>query len=333
MKKVVVTGGSGFVASWVIAEFLTHHYEVATSLRSLDKAAAIKQGLQRLVPADDLAHLSFFEADLTKLTGWQLGLTAADGVIHVASPLGHGTESTEELVRVAKAGVQNVFTAAAAAGVKRIVMTSSQAASTPASTALGTFDESFWTDPKNPELDPYRVSKVLAEQAAWDIAKQEQLQLTTILPGAIFGPVLTTNLSSNGILLQLLNGLPAIPKVSLEVSDVRDLARLHRLAFENEQAIGQRYLAANQTMTMLAIAQAYQQAFPQLRIAARPLPNWATRQLARVMPSMRTLVPMLNRRYHHTAAAAMTQLGWQQHQPVETVVAAGQRLISMGLVK
>ncbi len=45
MKKVVVSGGSGFVASWGLTEFLTHGYAVVTSLRSLAKADSIKQEL------------------------------------------------------------------------------------------------------------------------------------------------------------------------------------------------------------------------------------------------------------------------------------------------
>lgn len=332
MKKVVVTGGSGFVASWVIAEFLNQDYAVATSLRSLGKADAIKAGLSRYVTAERLSHLSFFEADLTSADGWQAGLADADGVIHVASPMGNGTESTAELVEVATSGVREVFQAAAAAGVKRLVMTSSQAASTPASSFTGTLDENFWTDPENPELDAYRISKVRAEQTAWQLADELELDLTTILPGAIFGPVMTKNLSSNGILLQLLKGQPALPKVPLEISDVRDLANLHRLAFEQDTAIGKRYLAASQTLTMLAVGRLYQQNFPQLHLHVRPLPNWATRLLAKPMPSLRSLVPMLNRHYHHSTAAAETDLGWQQHDPEMTVIDTAQRLISLGLV-
>lgn len=333
MKKVIVSGGSGFVATWVIADFLNQGYAVAASLRSLAKADTIKAGMSRYVTAANLAHLTFFEADLTSPDGWQAAMTGADGVIHVASPMGNGTESTEELVRVAKGGVQTVFNAAAAAGVSRIVMTSSQAASTPDSHTTGTLDESFWTDLANPELDPYRISKVQAEREAWRLADELNLQLTTILPGAIFGPVMTTNLSSNGILLRLLKGQPALPKVPLEISDVRDLATLHRLAFENPVAIGNRYLAASQTLSMLAVGRLFQHHFTELNLHVRPLPNWATRLLAKPMPSLRSLVPMLDRQYHHTTAAAETDLGWTQHHPEDTVLAAGQRLVTMGLVK
>ncbi|GKT03908.1 NAD-dependent epimerase/dehydratase family protein [Furfurilactobacillus sp. WILCCON 0119] len=333
MKKIVVSGGSGFVATWVVAELLNHHYAVAASLRSLTKADAIKTAIGHYVQPEDLTHLTFFKADLTSPDGWQAAMTGADGVIHVASPLGNGTESTEELVHVATSGVLNVLQAANDAGVKRVVMTSSQAAATPDSHATGTFDETFWTDLNNPELDPYRISKVKAEQAAWAFAEQHGLALTTILPGAIFGPVITTNLSSNRILLQFLKGQRTLPKVPLEISDVRDLAQLHRLAFENPRAVGKRYIASSQTLTMLEVARLYQDAFPTRHLHPHQLPNWTTRLLARFIPSLRSLVPMLNRQYHHTTAAAEADLDWYQHTPETTVLDAANRLIELGLVK
>ncbi|MDT6979705.1 NAD-dependent epimerase/dehydratase family protein [Levilactobacillus zymae] len=332
MKKVVVTGGTGFVAGWVIVEFLQAGYQVATSVRSLNKAAALTDEIAGAVTPDQLAQFSCFEADLTSDRNWVANLTGADGVIHVASPMGNGTESVDELVNVAKNGALTVLKAAKTAGVTRIVMTSSQAVSTPSSDSTATLDESFWTDINNPELDPYRISKVAAETAAWDYANANDLQLTTILPGAIFGPILSAKaVSSNGILLQLLKGLPMVPHVSLEVSDVRDLAHLHRLAFENSVAQGKRYLAASQSLTMLAVERLFQTNFPEHRIKVRALPNWGTRVVARFVPSLRALVPMLNRQYHHTTAAAEHDLGWTQHRPQDTVVDTAKALQRFGL--
>lgn len=68
-------------------------------------------------------------------------------------------------------------------------MTSSEAASTPSiSVGEKTIDESFWSDIKNPELDAYRISKIEAERAAWQYAKDNQLQLTTIYPVQFLAP-------------------------------------------------------------------------------------------------------------------------------------------------
>lgn len=334
MKKVIVTGGTGFVAGWVIVEFLQAGYQVATSVRSAKKADRLKQEIATAVTAEQVANLSFFEADLTSDQNWVENMRGADGVIHVASPMGHGTESVEQLVKVAKNGTLTVLKAAKTAGVKRIVMTSSQAASTPETGSTAVLDESFWTDVHNPDLDPYRISKVESEKAAWAYAQSQGLDLTTVLPGAIFGPILSVRaVSSNGILLQLLKGLPMVPHVPLEVSDVRDLAHLHRLAFEQSVAIGRRYFAASHTISMLAVERLYQQNFPDKHIHVRSMPNWLTKLAARFTPSMRALVPMLDRQYQHTTAAAENDLGWTQHQPETTVLDAANALIKAGLDK
>ncbi len=322
------------MASWVIKDFLDHDYQVATSVRSLAKADLVKQELQKYLSPDKIARLSFFEADLTKAAGWVEGIKGSDGVIHVASPLGHGTETTAELVAVAKNGALNVLRAAKAAGVDRVVMTSSEAASTPETGKAALLDESFWTDLRNPDLDPYRISKVESERAAWAFARENELALTTILPGAIFGPAMNEKtMSSNEILLRLLKGQPAIPQVPMEISDVRDLAALHRLAFENDLAKDKRYLAASQELTMSAIAKLYQTTFPELKIKVRVMPNWLTRTVARFVPDLRALVPMLARRARHTTHAAESELGWTQHEPEQTVIDAATALIELGLVK
>ncbi|WP_338126429.1 NAD-dependent epimerase/dehydratase family protein [Secundilactobacillus kimchicus] len=333
-KTIVVTGGSGFVAGWVIREFLAHGYHVRTSLRHLNKAAAIRQSVTNGLSDSQRANLSFFEADLTAQSGWANGMDGADGVIHVASPLGTGRETTDELVKVAKDGTLNVLRAAKMAGITRVVMTSSQAASTPpTSIGAAVLDESYWTSLDNPELDPYRISKVESERAAWAFAEAQGLALTTILPGAIFGPVLSTHsISSNGILVNFLHRTNVVPKVPLEISDVRDLARLHRLAFENPVAIGKRYLAADQTITMIQVAKLYQQAFPERHLHLMTIPNGGLRFAAKFIPGLRSLLPMLKRTYHHTTAAVQNDLGWQQYTPEETVIDAAQSLIDQGIV-
>lgn len=310
MKKIIVTGGTGFVAGWVIVEFLKAGYQVATSIRSTSRVKQLTTTFEKVVTSQELANLSFFEADLTQSAGWVENMRGAQGIIHVASPMGNGTQTVDELVSVAKNGALTILRAAKQAGVKRIVMTSSQAVSTPEHGSTAILDESFWTDVHNPDLDPYRISKIEAEKAAWQYARKNQLALTTILPGAIFGPILSSRaVSSDRILGQLLRGLPMIPHVPLEISDVRDLAHLPLLAFENEVAVDKRYLAASQTLSMADVVRCYQNEFPEKKLKVRMLPNWGAKLLARFVPSMRSLVPMLDRQSRHTTKAAEHDLG------------------------
>ena len=335
-KTIVVTGGTGYIAGFVIADFLNHGYTVRASVRSQSKIDTLKKDLSAFVNGESLSNLAAFEADLTSQENWADGFSGADGIIHVASPLGHGTESAAELRRIAEGGTLNVLQGALKAGVKRIVMTSSQAASTPkASVGKVVLDEAFWSDPDNPELDPYRLSKIAAEKAAWAFSEQHGLDLTTILPGAVFGKIMsTTNISSNGILLRLMNGgMPRALNIPLEVSNVEDLAALHRLAFENINAVGARFLAASQTIRMPEVARVYRAHYPDSKTPTKVFPDWAVRLLSKFAPSLRSMVPMLGREYSHTTQKAERLLGWTQHTPSETVLDAAACFDRFGMLK
>ncbi len=336
MSKIAVTGGTGYIAGFVIAEFLNHGYVVRTSGRSLSKIEALKKDLSAFVNEEALSRLSAFEADLTLSEGWAEGFAGVDGIIHVASPLGHGTESAEELRRVAEGGTLNVLQGALDAGVKRVVMTSSQAASTPKkSVGKVVLDETFWSDEDNLELDPYRLSKIVSEKAAWAFSAKHGLDLTTVLPGAVFGQVMSAkNISSNKFLLELINGgMPRTLNVPLEVSNVRDLAALHRLAFENDDAIGERFLAASQTIRMPEVARIYREQYPDSKTPTKVFPNWMVCLLSIFIPGLRSMVPMLGREYSHTTEKAERLLGWIQHTPREAILDAATSFDRLGMIK
>ena len=334
-KLVAVTGGSGYIAGFVIAEFLRSGYSVRASLRNLSKAEKIKSELSQLVDNHHLNRLSFFTADLSSPAGWEEAFTGVDGIIHVASPLGSGKESASTLTKIAKDGTLTVLNAAKNAGVRRIVMPSSGAACTP-HTSVGdiTIDETFWSDEENPQLDPYRISKLRSEKAAWDYAKENGLSLTTILPGAVFGRVLSAdNISSNEILLRLLTGkIPRAMHVPFEISNTTDLAVLHRLAFENDIAIGERFLASSQVITMPEVCDFYHTQFPQTKVPTGIMPNFIVRPLSLFVPQLRSLVPMLSRSYRHTTDKATFLLGWVQHTPEETLLETYDAFNKLGML-
>jgi len=334
MATVAITGGTGYVAGFVVAEFLSHGYAVRASVRNLGKLEALTEGLHGWVDDEALSRLTGFEADLTAADGWTQGFSGADGVIHVASPVGNGSESVEALTRVAKGGTLNVLRAAHDAGVERVVMTSSAGTCIPkVSVGAVVLDETFWSDPDNDELNPYRKSKVAAERAAWDFAHDDDMELTTILPGTIFGPVMRKDvISSNELLLRLLNGtVPAIADTPLDITDVRDLAVLHRLAFENDVAIGERFLAAGSTLTLSEVAKLFRENFTDSKIPTKTFPAWMIDVLS-IVPPFRQLPPMVRRKYSHTTKKAESLLGWTHRAPQETVLDAARSLAGHGLV-
>jgi len=332
--RVLVTGGTGYVAGWVIVELLRSGYAVRTTIRSTAREEAVRHAVASEVPAQVAAErLSFAVADLTADEGWAGAMAGADFVVHVASPLGGGVEDEDSLVRPAVDGTVRVLRAATAAGVKRVVMTSSGAAATPAPRGEVVISEELWTDPDEPGLTAYRRSKVLAEKAAWDFVAETPgaPELVTVLPGAIFGPALPgTSRSSTAVVERLLTGaMPAVPHIEMGISDVRDLAGLHLLAMTDPVAAGERYLGTSEVLTMAEIAGALRAGLGERasRTPTRAMPDFVLRLVARFRPEVRALVPMLGRHITTSSAKAQEQLGWRVRPARDTVVDTGRFLL------
>ena len=257
MEVVLVTGGTGFVAGWCIVELLQRGYEVRTTVRDPAKESAVRAAVASSAGAAD--RLTFFAADLTADDGWDDAMAGCDYVLHVASPLGDDpSRDPDALIVPARDGTLRVLRAAVKAGVRRVVMTSAAAAARPPHSAERISDETVWADPADRQFDAYRRSKILAERAAWDFMAEHagRTSLTTILPGAVFGPVLTkANRGSVQIIQRLLEGRPAaIPRLGFWIVDVRDLAELHVRAMTASEAAANRFIAAGDFMWMEDIA-------------------------------------------------------------------------------
>ncbi|NYE94421.1 nucleoside-diphosphate-sugar epimerase [Psychromicrobium silvestre] len=338
-ETVLVTGGTGYVASWCIATLLERGYRVRTTVRSQAKQDAVRAALpQALEPP---VQLSFAIADLTSDEGWDEAVKGIDYVLHVASPLGgEGVTNAEDLIVPARDGALRVLRAATEAGVKRVVMTSAANASSPSSYAdESVTDETLWTNPEDPKLIPYRKSKTIAEKAAWDFMANQsgRTTLTTILPGAVFGPVLSAStIGSVEIIARMLRGgMPGTPRIGLEVVDVRDLADIHLRAMVSPDAAGQRFLATGEFLWMRDIAQTLRSGLgtAAAKVPTRNLPDFLVRFTATFLDrSLRPIMPGLGRRNRHSTEKAFRLLGWKPRPAAETVLATGESLIQWKVV-
>ncbi|MBM7789214.1 NAD-dependent epimerase/dehydratase family protein [Tenggerimyces flavus] len=330
-ELVLVTGGTGYVAGWCIAALLERGYEVRTTLRSTNREAAVREA----VGASD--RLGFAVADLTSDEGWAEAMKDVDYVLHVASPLGISqTDGPDTIVETAREGTLRVLRAAVAAGVKRVVMTSAANAASPSSyNTEGVTDETLWTDPDDPTLIPYRRSKTAAERAAWDYIRDHggTTELTTVLPGAVFGPILATStIGSVAIVQRMLAGrTPGVPRIGLEVVDVRDLADLHVRAMTAPEAAGERFLGTGEFLWMRDLAVTLRDGLGR-KVPTRQLPDFVVRLAARFDPSLREITVSLGRRHRHSIGKAKRVLGWQPRPAAETVLDCGRSLIEHNAV-
>lgn len=332
MSNVLVTGGTGFLAGWTIRKLLEKGYTVRTTVRSMAKAESVKNMLQQ--EHVDTSELSFAVADLTKADGWGDAMKGIDYVLHVASPLGGNNHEDPTLIPTAKSGVEHVFSAAIRAGVKKIVMTSSEAANYPdKKDSNPAVNEDFWTDMNNKWITNYQRSKIIAERTAWEmIGKQKQTKLVTILPGAILGPNMAGKRSSTDQIFEmLLKGTPS-PNVIYPVGDVRDLADLHILAMENSAADGQRFIAESEEMTMPEMARILKAAYPDRKISTIVIPDFVISIMAKFQVPMKVLNTMIGLKYHRDNTKARKLLGWNPRPAKETVLDTAQYLIENKIV-
>jgi nucleoside-diphosphate-sugar epimerase len=337
VETVLVTGGTGYIAGWCIVDLLRRGYAVRTTVRSLSKAPAVRAAIASASPspADAGGRLTFFPVDLTKDEGWDGAMAGCDYVLHVASPLGNETaQHRDALIAPARDGTLRVLRAATNAGVKRVVMTSAAATARPRVDSNRVSDETIWADPDDPQFDAYRRSKILAERAAWDFmaAHAGTTTFTTILPGAVFGPVLTReNLGSVQLIQRLLDGrLAGIPRVGFWVVDVRDLADLHVRAMKAPEAAGERFIAAGDFMWMEDIATTLRSTLGgrASKVPSRRLPNVVVRLLSPFIPALRMIAPILGRRNELTSQKARRALGFSPRPAIATVVDCAESLLT-----
>ncbi len=341
MSTVLVTGGSGFIGSYCIIQLLTAGHTVRTTVRNLkrepDVHAMLKAG-----GADAGERVSFAAADLENDAGWREAVAGCDFVLHVASPFPLGVPKHEDdLIVPAREGALRVLRAARNGGVKRVVMTSSFAAigyGHPPRTAP--FDETDWTDLQGPNVGAYPKSKTIAERAAWDFIAREggTLELSVVNPVAVFGPVLGPDFSTSIILTQrLLNGaMPGLPRIKFGVVDVRDIADLHIRAMTHPAAKGERFIGVSgDFMSVFEIAQVLRTRLGAgaRRVPTRQLPNWLVRAAALADPSIRQVVTELGKAKNATSEKARRVLGWAPRSAEEAIVASGESLNRLGLLK
>jgi nucleoside-diphosphate-sugar epimerase len=341
MTTVLVTGGSGFIGSHCILQLLTEGHRVRATVRNPKREEEVRLMLQRGgVETDD--RLEFAIADLESDAGWAPATAGCEYVLHVASPFPSGVPKHEdELIVPAREGALRVLRAARGAGVRRVVLTSSFA-------AIGyghapqkePFDETYWTDPLESRLAAYVKSKTLSERAAWDFIAKEggALELSVVNPVAVFGAALGPDLSTSILLLKrLLDGsIPGCPRLYFGIVDVRDVADLHIRVMSQPAAKGERFLAvAGDCMSIHEIAKLLRAHMGAAagKVPKFQLPDWLVRVVALADPVARQILPELGKVKNSTNAKAKRMLGWMPRSNEESIIAAAESLVSLGLLK
>lgn len=334
--RALVTGGSGYIAGFLIRQLMDNGWTVNTTVRTLKREAEVRGWLNV-----DNARLQFFAADLENDAGWAEAMAGCSHVAHVASPFPLDVpKHADELVIPAREGALRALRFARAAGVQRFVLTSSMAA-----IAYGhgkgrdLYNEADWTNLDNPEVMPYPRSKTVAERAARDWARAEasDMEFASVNPAAVFGPLLSDDLSTSiELVKQLLEGkVPMCPDVGFGIIDVRDVADMHYRAMTAEGIRDERFVCSGPFLKFVDVANILTANLGgrARKVPTRRMPDWLLKLLAIFRPELKQVVAELGNVRGGDSHHAIERLGWTMRPPEEAILATAHSLIERGIVK
>jgi dihydroflavonol-4-reductase len=338
ISKVLLTGANGYIGRHILLQLLDQGYQVRASVRSLDKSQEVIDALKDHVKDVKLlnSNLSFVKLSLDEDAGWSEAMKDIDVLIHSASPFPLVIPADEEkLIRPAVDGTIRALKAAKDAGIKRVILTSSNAAVFARDLPKGAteFDETMWTDINHPiGRAAYRRSKTLAELAAWDFVKNQapEIALTVINPTLVIGKPLDKNFgSSMAIIDQLIQGTKRmVPDLRVGIVDVKDVAKMHVDSIKIDETRGERILATSETRSLVQIAKIIKANNPNLKIITRRAPTFLLRLIALFDKKQRPGLLLVGRPNLISNAKAKRLFNMSFISPETSVIETAQFLIS-----
>ena len=228
MDKVLVTGASGFVGSAIMRALLARGYGV----RALLRPASPRRNLDGL-------GIEVAQGDLSDPASLAAALDGCDGLIHAAADYRLWAPDPRPMLRTNVEGTRALMLAALAAGIRRIVHTSSVA-------TLG-LDPDGPADEDTPSsfdtmVGPYKRSKYLAEETVRGLVAERGLPAVIVNPSTPIGPGDIRPTPTGRILIEAAMGrMPAHVETGLNLVHVDDVGLGHVLALE-KGAVGSRYI-------------------------------------------------------------------------------------------
>ncbi|XP_057744231.1 vestitone reductase-like isoform X1 [Arachis stenosperma] len=286
---VCVTGGTGFVASWLIKNLLQRGYCVRATVRchsspddegiTTEKKKDLSY-LRRLEGASK--RLKIFHGDLEELGSYDEAIEGCVGVFHLAHPMDvNGEEGEEKVTKRAMEGTLGILKACLRSKTVRRVVYASSAVTVlynNGKNALETVDEETWSEIEvcqngnNIVSSSYLVSKILTEKAALEFGQNNGLEVVSLVLPLVVGPFICPNIpSSVHIALAIILGDHSKYEylTNSYMVHIDDAANALIFLFEYAHANG-RYICSSHQVSFYQVYQLLSQRYPHLHIS---LPN------------------------------------------------------------
>ncbi len=343
-KPVMITGATGYVASWLVKLCLEKGLTVHAAVRQPDNEK--KVGHLKAIAESSPGTIKFFKTDLLDLGSYFAAMQNCELVFHTASPFTSKIKNPQtDLVDPALNGTANVLESVnQTLSVKRVVLTSSCAAiycdaNECEELPSGMFTEDVWNTKSSLKYVPYSYSKTVAERKAWEIFEaQERWDLVTINPSLVLGPPLNptaTTSESFTIMKQMGDGTMKMgaPKMGIGLVDVRDVAEAHLRAGLTPTAKGRYITSAHNSNFVEMAATLLAEYGNDYRLPKKALPKWFVRIIGPMTSkffTQRYITNNVNVEWRADNSKIQNELGMEFRPMQETMKDSFQALIDAG---
>ncbi|XP_071692801.1 tetraketide alpha-pyrone reductase 2-like [Rutidosis leptorrhynchoides] len=244
MPEYCVTGGTGFIAGYIVKTLLEQGHTVRTTVRDPENVEKVGYLLE-LKGAND--RLKLMKADLMVQGSFDEAVDGVDGVFHTASPVAvpYDNNIQETLIDPCIKGTMNVLTSCKKSkSIKRVVLTSSCSAIRYHYDAqqVSPLNESHWSDTEYCKQYNlwYAYAKTIAEKDAWSVAKENGIDLVVVNPSFVVGPLLAPQPTSTlqMILACVTGAVEEYRNTRIGFVHIDDVVAAHIIAMENKEAAG-----------------------------------------------------------------------------------------------
>nr|AIY22763.1 dihydroflavonol 4-reductase [Iochroma calycinum] len=255
---VCVTGAAGFIGSWLVMRLLERGYNVHATVRDPENKKKVKHLLE--LPKAD-TNLTLWKADLTVEGSFDEAIQGCQGVFHVATPMDFESNDPEnEVIKPTVRGMLSIIESCAKANtVKRLVFTSSAGTLDVQEHQKLFYDETSWSDldfiyAKKMTGWMYFVSKILAEKAAMEEAKKNNIDFISIIPPLVVGPFITPTFPPSLI--------TALSIITGQYVHLDDLCEAHIFLYEHTKAEG-RFICSSHHAIIYDVAKMVREKWPE----------------------------------------------------------------------
>ena len=329
--KTLLTGATGFLGSAVLRQLV----EDGQNVRVLARPNGDRRNIEKVA-------CEVIEGDLNDIPSLQMAVAGCDALFHVAADYRIWTPNPSELYRTNDLGTVELFRAAAAAGIERMVYTSSVA-------TLGIHSDGTPSNEATPVsrsdmVGHYKRSKFDAETSVMSLISKEHLPIVIVNPSTPIGPRDVKPTPTGRIIVEAAAGrMPAFVDTGLNVVHVDDVAAGHIQAFKSG-AIGERYILGGEDLSLKQIlaevAEIIGRKPPMISLPRAPLFPFA--YLSEIIARLRGgTEPMLTvdglrmskKRMYFSSAKAQKMLGYVTRPATEALRDAVEWFTSNGYVK